>query len=104
MIARIAIDGAASGRLFDYAVPPELAGTCAVGGRVRVHFGRRAVLGYVVELVEESEFLAAANAIQTPAQTPADLLIDVAPKPQKPALKPVEAVDGDGLRGFLAES
>jgi primosomal protein N' len=95
VIARIAIDGAASGRLFDYAVPPELAGSCAVGARVRVHFGRRAVLGYVAELVEESDFLTAANANQTPVQAPTDLLLDVAPEPQKPALKPVEAVDGD---------
>ena len=96
MIARIAIDGAASGRLFDYAVPPELAGTCAVGARVRVHFGRRSVLGYVVELVEESDFLATSNAAKAPVQTQSDLLLDVAPEPQKPALKPVEAVDCDG--------
>ncbi len=95
MIARIAIDGAASGRLFDYAVPPELAETCVVGARVRVHFGHRAVLGYVVELVAESEFLAAAKADHTPVQAPADLLLDVAPEPQKPSLKPVEAVEGD---------
>ena len=96
MIARIAIDGAASGRLFDYAVPPELAASCVVGARVRVHFGHRAVLGYVAELVEESEFVAAVNANQTPAQAPTDLLLDVAPDPLKPALKPIEAVDGDG--------
>ena len=95
MIAKIAIDGAASGRLFDYAVPPELAATCAVGARVRVHFGRRAVLGYVAELVEESDFLATNNAAKAPVQAPSDLLFDVVPELQKPALKPVEAVDGD---------
>ncbi len=96
MIARIAIDGAASGRLFDYAVPPELAAPCAVGARVRVHFGHRAVLGYVVDLAEDSDFIASANADKKPAPVPTDLLLDVAPDPPKPALKPIEAVDGDG--------
>ncbi len=95
MIARIAIDGAASGRLFDYAVPPELAASCAVGARVRVHFGHRAVLGYVADLAEDSDFVAASSADKKPAQAPADLLLDVVPDPPKPALKPVEAVDGD---------
>ena len=94
MIARIAIDGAASGRLFDYAVPPELAASCAVGARVRVHFGHRAVLGYVAELVDESDYLAHSNAAKKPEQAP-DLLLDIAPEPQKNTLKPVEAVDGD---------
>ena len=95
MIARIAIDGAASGRLFDYAVPPELAASCAVGARVRVHFGHRAVLGYVADLAEDSDFIAASSAEKKPAQAPTDLLLDVVPDPPKPALKPVEAVDGD---------
>ena len=96
MIARIAIDGAASGRLFDYAVPPELAASCAVGARVRVHFGHRTVLGYVVDLAEDSDFIASANADKKPAPVPTDLLLDVAPDPPKPTLKPIEAVDGDG--------
>ena len=96
MIARIAIDGAASGRLFDYAVPPELVASCAVGARVRVHFGHRAVLGYVADLAEDSDFIASSNADKKPEPVPADLLLDVAPAPKKPSLKPIEAVDGDG--------
>ncbi len=95
MIARIAIDGAASGRLFDYAVPPEFAAECAVGSRVRVHFGRRAALGYVVELAEESDYLSAAKDGACTAPDSDGLLIDVAPEVKRPSLKPIEAVDGD---------
>ena len=93
MIARISIDGTASGRLFDYAVPPALTAVCAVGARVRVHFGRRAALGYVVELGEDSDFLAS-EAKETAADT-SDLLLDVEPDHKKPALRPIEAIDGD---------
>ena len=100
MIARIAIDGAASGRLFDYAVPQELAAGCSVGARVRVHFGRRAVLGYVVELADESEYLASkktgSKGTGTDASGTGGLLLDIPAEPTKPRLKPVEAVEGDG--------
>ena len=43
-----AIDGC-----FDYAVPPELEGSCAVGCTVLVTFAHREVVGYVVGLSEE---------------------------------------------------
>ncbi len=52
MIARVATDIAAD-RLFDYAVPAELAPRLRVGQRVRVPFGRRTAEAYVVELAEE---------------------------------------------------
>ena len=94
MIARIAIDGAASGRLFDYAVPKELSAACAVGARVRVHFGRRVVLGYIVELAAESEYLASRNGgTDAAADETGELLLDVPAEPAKPGLKPIEAVD-----------
>ena len=93
MIARISIDGTASGRLFDYAVPTALAEACAVGARVRVHFGRRAALGYIVELGEDSDFLAAEKAERNPDTS--DLLLDVEPDRKKPALRPIEAIDGE---------
>jgi len=43
-------------RTFDYLVPPELAGSVVVGGRVRVPFGNRPVMpGYCVELRVHSD-------------------------------------------------
>ena len=53
MIARVATDIPAD-RLFDYAVPPDLAPRLRVGQRVRVPFGRRTAEAYVVELAEEA--------------------------------------------------
>ena len=40
-------------RLFDYSVPPELAGELAIGHRVRVSAGGRTVAGIVVEKIAE---------------------------------------------------
>ena len=55
MIARVAVDISLD-RLFDYAVPEELASRVAVGWRVSVPFGRREVQGYIIELVISGEF------------------------------------------------
>ncbi len=61
MIARVALDTALD-RLFDYAVPPELAPCVRVGVRVRVPFGARACSGYVVECAENAALPATAGA------------------------------------------
>ena len=42
-------------KTFDYAIPPELDGSIAVGKRVFVPFGPRTVVGYVVGLGDESD-------------------------------------------------
>ena len=59
-VARVAIDSPLPqlDRLFDYEIAQELRRVITVGSRVRVPFGRGAGLsdGFVVELVEESEF------------------------------------------------
>jgi primosomal protein N' (replication factor Y) len=59
-VARVAIDSPLPqlDRLFDYEIAEELRGAITVGSRVRVPFGRGAGLsdGFVVELVQESEF------------------------------------------------
>ncbi len=60
MIARVALDTALD-RLFDYAVPPELAPRVRVGVRVRVPFGARASSGYVVECAEHAALPATAG-------------------------------------------
>ncbi|MDD5705115.1 MAG: primosomal protein N' [Kiritimatiellae bacterium] len=52
MIARVAIDTALD-RLFDYEIPAEWAARAVPGARVRVPFGRRTAVGYVVEVGEE---------------------------------------------------
>ncbi len=49
MVAHVVTDIALD-KVFDYAVPTGMAGDMAVGSRVKVPFGRREVLGYVVEL------------------------------------------------------
>ncbi len=56
-IARIIIDLPSRDvdRLFDYLVPPELAGSLAVGSIVAVPFGRTERTGFVVELAASSE-------------------------------------------------
>lgn len=60
-VARVAIDSPLPqlDRLFDYEIAHELRDSIAVGSRVRVPFGRGAGLtdGFVVELVNESEFV-----------------------------------------------
>lgn len=53
-IARVATD-AALGRLFDYAIPPELSGKVYPGVLVRVRFGTRSIECFVMELAEKSE-------------------------------------------------
>ena len=59
-VARVAIDSPLPqlDRLFDYEIAESLRGTITVGSRVRVPFGRGTTLsdGFVVELVEKSEF------------------------------------------------
>jgi primosomal protein N' (replication factor Y) len=59
-VARVAIDSPLPqlDRLFDYEIAEELRGSITVGARVRVPFGRGSGLsdGYVIELVENSDF------------------------------------------------
>lgn len=57
MIARVLVDvpAKAVNRLFDYVVPPVLAGSLEVGMRVIVPFGNRELMGYALELGEESD-------------------------------------------------
>ena len=59
-VARVAIDSPLPqlDRLFDYEIAEELRASISIGSRVRVPFGRGAGLsdGFVVELVENSEF------------------------------------------------
>lgn len=58
MIARVIADIniPAVDRLFDYFIPDEELDTIEIGMRVIVPFGRQTRLGYVIELVESSEF------------------------------------------------
>jgi primosomal protein N' (replication factor Y) len=67
-VARVAIDAAACDRLFDYAIPADMAGRVQIGSRVNVPFGRRRAAGYIVQLSDRSDF---------------------------PALKPLLSVEGD---------
>ena len=55
LIARVAVD-LAIGKEFEYLVPDSLRQVAQLGSRVRVPFGRREILGYVVGLADESEF------------------------------------------------
>jgi primosomal protein N' (replication factor Y) len=55
MVARVAID-AALDRLFDYVIPSGWEARAGPRARVRVPFGRRTAVGYVVELTESSAF------------------------------------------------
>ncbi|MDE6661501.1 MAG: hypothetical protein K2J93_06745, partial [Anaeroplasmataceae bacterium] len=58
MIASIVVDIAAKqvNQTFDYMVPSHLEDIIQVGYRVRVIFGRRTVLGFVVELKDKTDF------------------------------------------------
>ena len=58
MIASIVVDIAAKqvNQTFDYMVPSHLEDIIQVGYRVRVIFGNRTVLGFVVELKDKTEF------------------------------------------------
>lgn len=53
-IAKVVTDIALD-RAFDYEIPDGLRGRLVPGHRVRVPFGRKEVLGFVVEMVEESD-------------------------------------------------
>ena len=53
MIARVRLD-IATGREFDYLIPPEWGEIIEVGSRVKVPLGSRGVMGCVVELAESS--------------------------------------------------
>ncbi len=53
MVARVTLDLALR-REFDYSIPQELAGTVAVGSRVKVPFSHREVLGVVTALADAS--------------------------------------------------
>ena len=56
MIAKVLVDVPvkAVDKLFDYAIPPELAGFIEPGMRVKVPFGPRTLQGYCLELAESS--------------------------------------------------
>jgi primosomal protein N' (replication factor Y) len=54
MFARLAVNLSAVSGVFDYAIPPELAGTLAVGSLVTAPFGKQTVQGVVLELVERA--------------------------------------------------
>ena len=58
MIASIIVDVKAKqvNRSFDYLVPPHLENVIKVGYRVRVVFGNRVVVGFVVELKNTTTF------------------------------------------------
>lgn len=97
MVARIAIDGTASGRLFDYSVPENLKAGCQVGSRVHVQFGKRPATGYVIDLIAESDYLPkSAHAPTKSKNDPQDELFPrLASEEQKPRLKPVDRIEGD---------
>lgn len=104
MIARVAIDDTSSGRLFDYSIPSELEGRALLGARVKVQFGRRPAIGYILDLVENSDYLAkvAARKGREPGAAkappvPDELPLGLEAKPERPApgLKPILSVEGD---------
>jgi primosomal protein N' (replication factor Y) len=84
MIVRVATDIAAD-RLFDYAVPQELAETIRVGQRVRVPFGGREADAYVIDVISGS-----ADRTVPPPREQATLF-DL--PPDKPKLKSLISVD-----------
>lgn len=50
---------------FDYAVPPEMADKASVGAKVRVPFGRREVVGYILEMVAPDALSTSASNIKS---------------------------------------
>lgn len=58
MIASVLVDVKAKevDRTFDYLVPAFLEHVIEIGQRVKVHFGPRLIMGYVLELKEKSDF------------------------------------------------
>ena len=102
MIARVSIDGAASGRLFDYSIPFELENSAVLGARVKVQFGRRPATGYILELVENSEYLERMAArsrarLSSGGKEEGQLQLGLEVPRSRPAphLKPLRSVDGD---------
>ncbi|MEI6644399.1 MAG: primosomal protein N' [bacterium] len=86
MIARVATDIAAD-RLFDYAVPQELAETIRIGQRVRVPFGGREADAYVIEIISEER----SNNERCRKPVEFGELFDL--PPDKPKLKSLISVD-----------
>ncbi|HNX32990.1 MAG TPA: primosomal protein N' [Kiritimatiellia bacterium] len=82
MIARVATEVSAD-RLFDYAVPEDLAPRLRAGQRVRVPFGRKFVDAYVIELRDATG----------PGPEGQGLFPELAARP--PALKAILALDDD---------
>ncbi|MBA4494189.1 primosomal protein N' [Paenactinomyces guangxiensis] len=56
LVAEVIVDvpSSTADRPFDYFIPPELAGEVQVGSRVQVPFGPRKLIGYVVDIKENS--------------------------------------------------
>ncbi len=86
MIVRVATDIAAD-RLFDYAVPPELAETIRVGQRVRVPFGGREADAYVIEVISGG-----VGGQDWPRSQEQPMLFEL-PADNKPKLRTVLSVD-----------
>ena len=74
MIAEVIVDVSAYpiDRPFDYIVPAAIESIIEVGSRVKVPFGPRKVLGYIIGLKEESE-------LELSKLKPIDELIDLEP-------------------------
>jgi primosomal protein N' (replication factor Y) len=58
MIASVIVDVKANAvdKTFDYSIPKQFEDVVEIGQRVKVHFGPRFIMGYIVELKETSEF------------------------------------------------
>ncbi|GLZ75264.1 putative primosomal protein N' [Actinorhabdospora filicis] len=58
LVARVCVDSPLPhlDRLFDYRVPPELAGHVAVGCRVKVRFSGQSLTGFIIELATGTDF------------------------------------------------
>jgi len=89
MLARVATEVAAN-RLFDYAVPEELAGRIRIGQCVRVPFGGREVDAYVIELLDDAQPFATAPGNVSTLELP-NLSVPLPP----PGLKPITALLSD---------
>jgi primosomal protein N' (replication factor Y) len=95
MTIRVATEFAAD-RLFDYAVPEALHARIRIGQRVRIPFGARTVIGYVVEILP-------ANARETASPCPAgdlsmqtpETLFDLPEASPHTRLKPILDLESD---------
>ena len=89
MTIRVATEFAAD-RLFDYVIPEDLQARLRIGQRVRIPFGSRVVIGYVIEILptDEREHVAdGANA--------SDTLFDLSPEPRPSRLKSILDIESD---------